>query len=296
MSLLNTFWFVDHPLNKGRKALALRRYVKWQLGSRMVPGPVAVDFVNGSQLLVYPGMTGATGNIYTGLHEFEDMAFLLHSLRPSDLFLDVGANVGSYTILAGAAIGAKCQTFEPIPSTFRHLQKNIRLNGITDRVEAQNIGVGASEGKLMFTSGGDTVNHVVTGKESASENTVEIPVKSLDDVSAGRRPMLIKIDVEGFETNVISGADCLLSSVSPLGVIMELNGHGKRYGFDDEKLHKKMMNYGFESFAYKPFSRELVSLGGRNADSGNTIYLKQPSAFKERVTTAPPFATNGRSV
>lgn len=52
-------------------------------------------------------MTGATGNIYVGLHEFEDMAFLLHVLRRTDLFVDVGANIGSYTILAGGAAGAK---------------------------------------------------------------------------------------------------------------------------------------------------------------------------------------------
>ena len=47
------------------------------------------------------GMTGATGNVYCGLHEFEDMALVLHALRPRDLFVDVGANVGSYTVLGG---------------------------------------------------------------------------------------------------------------------------------------------------------------------------------------------------
>jgi hypothetical protein len=56
------------------------------------------------------GMTGATGNLYVGLHEFEEMAFLLHFLRPGDLFADVGANVGSYTILAAVAVerGTHC--------------------------------------------------------------------------------------------------------------------------------------------------------------------------------------------
>ncbi len=73
------------------------RYLKWQIGSRLLPGAVHVPFVNDTVLVVTPGMTGATLNIYTGLHEFEDCGFLLHLLRCSDLFVDIGANVGVYT-------------------------------------------------------------------------------------------------------------------------------------------------------------------------------------------------------
>lgn len=71
-----------HPLSKGRVMAALARFARWQIGSRLVPGPVAAEFVNGSLLLARPGMTGATGNVYAGMHEFEDMAFVLHFLRP----------------------------------------------------------------------------------------------------------------------------------------------------------------------------------------------------------------------
>lgn len=97
----------------------LLRFVKWQIGNRLVLGPVAARFVNDARLFVQKGMTGATGNLYVGLHEFEDMSFVLHGLRPDDLFVDVGANVGSYTVLAGAAVGASCVSFEPIPETLR---------------------------------------------------------------------------------------------------------------------------------------------------------------------------------
>jgi hypothetical protein len=77
MRSLNTFQFiVTHPLNSSRKLKSVWRFLPWQVGSRILPGPVAVDFVNGSRLLVKPGMTGATGSVYTGLHEFEDMAFV----------------------------------------------------------------------------------------------------------------------------------------------------------------------------------------------------------------------------
>ena len=109
-----------------------------------MPGPVAVNFVNETKLLVAPGMTGATGNIYTGLHEFQDMAFALHVLRPNDLFVDIGANVGSYTVLA-ASVGAKSISVEPIKIAFDHLMRNIHLNGISDRVDARNMASAPTE-------------------------------------------------------------------------------------------------------------------------------------------------------
>ena len=57
-------------------------------------------------------MYGATGNIYCGLHDFEEMSFLMHFLRAGDVFADVGVNVGAYSMLA-ASVGARAIAFEP---------------------------------------------------------------------------------------------------------------------------------------------------------------------------------------
>lgn len=108
-------FMLNHPLNQGSIRSTLKRFLYWQLGSRLVMGDVLVPFVDNTLLRVRPGMTGATCNIYVGLHEFEDMAFVLHLLRSGDLFVDIGANIGSYTVLAGGAVGAKCISVEPIP-------------------------------------------------------------------------------------------------------------------------------------------------------------------------------------
>ncbi len=78
-------------------------------------------------------MNGATGNFYTGLHEFEDMSFVLHALRSTDVFVDVGANIGSYTVLAAAVVGAQCIAFEPILETYGHLLQNVNLDGDLNR-------------------------------------------------------------------------------------------------------------------------------------------------------------------
>src|SRR5262245_41975942 len=116
--LLSFVW--NHPLNSTDRIAALGRVARWQIASRLVSGPIALPFVEGTSLLASSGMTGATGNWYCGLHEVRDMSFVLHLLRPGEKFLDVGANVGSYTVLAAGAVGAQVTSVEPVPRTFAH--------------------------------------------------------------------------------------------------------------------------------------------------------------------------------
>ena len=156
MGLLNTFRFIaQHPVTRDHKFSAYGRWLRWQVGSRILGWPVAVPFVNDTRLLVRPGLTGATGNVYCGLHEYEDMAFVLHLLRPGDLFVDIGANIGSYTLLASAA-GANILCFEPVRSTFESLLDNIHLNRLETRVEARNQAVGRAGGEIEMIVDQDT--------------------------------------------------------------------------------------------------------------------------------------------
>ncbi len=292
MSLLNTLIFIlDHPLNRNNRINAISRFITWQIGSRILKAPVIVPFVNNSRLIVKTGMTGATGNIYAGLHEFEDMSFLMHVLRSEDVFVDVGANIGSYTILAGAAIGAKCVSIEPIPSTFYLLLDNVNINQIYDKVTALNIGIGDKEGKIRFTYELDTVNHVATDKD-INVSTILVDVKKLDDILTSVAAFLIKIDVEGFEASVIAGADNVLSNKCTNVIIMEFGG-ATIYGFDDSILHSTMLNYGFRPFKYLPFNRELIALSDYNK-SGNTIYVRDIDSVKKRIIDAPKYTVIGQ--
>lgn len=285
-------FILRHPLNRPHKAAALARFLRWQIASRMQVGAVAVPFVDSTRLLVGRGMTGATGNVYCGLHEFEDMAFVLHALRPGDLFVDVGANVGSYTVLAAGAAGADCVAFEPDPTTFTRLLDNIRLNDLAARAVARNVGVGSSAGVLAFTSGLDTVNHVVTAGEIA-DNATEIPVVPLDAALAGASPTLLKIDVEGFESEVLSGAAETMQRASLLAVVLELNGAGRRYGYDDGVIHQRMLNCGFLPALYDPFQRTLSVQERPRSTQGTTLYIRDLERIRRRVATAPQHVVLG---
>jgi FkbM family methyltransferase len=241
-------------------------------------------------------MTGATGNIYCGLQEFEDMGLVLHALRPGDLFVDVGTNVGSYTVLAAGVCGASVIAFEPIPSTFGHLLDNIRLNNLESLVIAKNMGLGASPGDLRFSDTLDAANHVIAVEENKATTGVLVSVDTLDAVLQGLSPSIIKIDVEGYEIGVIKGAPNTLRSDGLLAVLVELNGSGNRYGFDETILHTEMVDRGFTPCSYDPFGRVLTPLKSKNLETGNTLYVRDIPSLTVRLKSAPQRAIHGKSL
>ncbi len=289
MRIIRTLRFIfNHPLNRAKRYQSLYLFLRWQIFSRIIKYPIIFDFGTKCKLIAKKGMAGATGNLYCGLHEFEDMSFLLHYLRESDLFIDVGANIGSYTVLSSGEIGTKTYSFEPSPSTFENLQNNININNISHLVQQFNIALGDKDDTIKFTKGLDTINHVAIEKEA---NHVLVPVKRLDEIiPITKLKILMKIDVEGYETNVIQGMDKTLSNNDLNAIIIELNGSGRRYGFDENKIHEKLKSHKFLPYKYLPLNRQLElqeELGNQN-----TIYIRDISLARQRVQNAPAITIN----
>lgn len=275
---LNTVeWIINHPLSKGRKLRNVARFVSWQARSRLIREPYTFEFANGSKMLARTGMTGATGNLYVGLHEFNEMAFLLHYLRPDDLFFDVGANVGSYSILAGAAVGASVVAFEP-GEAFEWLVRNFALNHLGN-AQARREAVGASSGTVPFTSGLDTVNRI------DRDGAATVPLTTLDAACGGQAPALIKIDVEGLEADVLRGATSTLSNPATNVIVMELN---------DPAASDLLKRAGFACCSYDPFQRSIAPPAA--AASGNGIFIKDIGEARRRVEGASPFSVHGWTI
>lgn len=265
------------------------RILRWIVISKLLPAhtQLILPFVNDARLVARPGRWGGEANALCGLHEFSDMAFLLHFLRPTDIFCDIGANIGAYTVLASAAIGARSVAFEPIASSYRELQTNLAVNQLTERVDAYRIAVGSKSGSLMLTSKFDTTNHVVF--EAEDEAHERVSVNTLDRCLAGRVPALIKVDVEGWEHEVLQGSVDTLCQPGLLAIIVELNQAGKRYGFSDEDVHQQLLSNNFSSYRYDPFKRALIGLGRPHNSSGNTLYIRNRPLVAQRLQSAAPF-------
>jgi FkbM family methyltransferase len=276
---------LGHPIAGRRKLASLLRILWWQTMSRIRKDSI-IQFGQSSKLLVSRGMTGATGNVYAGLHEFREMAFFLHACRSTDLFLDVGANIGSYSILMGREVGCKLMSFEPVPSTFKRLEVNLQLNGLSAK-SAVNMGVGGQLGELRFSSDLDTVNHVLPAQ---STKGVVVPVTTLDEVVKSAPQILIKIDVEGYEMEVIRGARQTLKDC--LGIMVELNGAGEAYGHSDESIRCELNGLGFVEVDYNPFNRELES---RRGQGDNALFVREVDleVMKARLSSASQFRVRG---
>ena len=252
-----------------------------------------MPFVNSTSLLMRVHMRGVTENVYVGLSEFSDMAFLLHFLRQGDTFVDVGANVGAYTILAAGGVGSRVIALEPIASTFGDLLRNIALNGLNERVVARMIAAGDRLGSVSFTNGPEsTKNHVSVPGDN--EPVVVVQIETLNAILEREDPSLIKVDVEGFEMQVMRGADEVLKRENLLAIIIEDNGSALRYSFEDAALATVIESFGFVRYTYEPFSRVLTEKRGTQAwRSRNSLYVREPALVLDRLRAAPPFTVNG---
>ncbi|MEC9347372.1 MAG: FkbM family methyltransferase [Pseudomonadota bacterium] len=279
-----------HPMNRGHGAAAIGRWLGWQVGSRLVPGPVLIPFVDDTRLIATPGQTGVTGNIFTGLAEWRDMGFALHLLRPDDLFVDAGANAGSWTVLASGAVGSRTVAIEPVPDTADRLERNIRVNDLALRVEVFRGGLSDAGGELRFTTDFDTVNRIARDGEAG----VALPVRRLDDLLAGRVPALVKIDVEGHEARVLAGAPDLLGAPGLLAVIVETAPETADGPLPP--VWKTLEGAGFTAVEYDPIERRLAE--GARVPPGlvNMIFVRDRDAVTARLRGARAYRTVARTL
>ncbi len=267
-------FIIRHPVGRRRPIRCLTDWAKWQITASSQPQ--VMQFIEEARFFARRGETGVTGNIYVGLHEFIEMAFLLHYLRRDEVFLDVGANVGAYTILASKCVGARTIAVEPVPETAGRLMQNIRLNEIEGQVSVVETALGANEGTVMMTCQHDTMNRVVT-KSLGTSRGVYVNMKTVDGLCKNTRPVLIKIDVEGYAIEVLKGAHNCLRDSSLGAVMVEL------FEADIEPSCKLLSSHGFRCVGYDPWRR---SLSPRIPREGNNIFVRNLNEALNRVRTA----------
>jgi FkbM family methyltransferase len=285
-------WAANHPMRIGSKFNAMRSFARAQLGARLVAGNVCVPFPNGTYLLVPPQMKGAIHFIWPGVYDFEEMSFIMHYLRPDDLFIDAGANIGVFTVLASGVTGARTIAFEPAPFAFQFLTRNVWLNNLSSLASARNMALGNQLGKVRFTSDLGTENHIIQGEKNVK--SVEVEATTLDEQTKYLEPTVIKIDVEGFEHAVLAGAQNCLAKPSLSALIVERVGNANQFGGDEVILHKNIRNQGFIPCTYDPLKRSLFQIPDESF--GNIIYIRDMTSANEKLRHAKPYQFIGRSI
>lgn len=265
----------NHPGVRSGRVRAVSRYVAWQTWQRTVRRPVTTKLPGGALMRCYPHSRAASAMLYCRLPEWDTMRFVLDYLRPGDVFVDVGANVGSYTLLAGQLAGVRVVAFEPASSTYSKLAENVRLNPRMD-VVLHRYAVGDVDADVFITRGRDTTNQV-TSQVADGVLTEPVRMVRLDTVLSDIEVAVVKIDVEGYEPGVLAGAWELVRRCNP-ALIVERN--------DLTKLARFFGDVEYQPCHYLPDRRELVAGdvsagGGRNVVAVPAAMLR--TAVRERL-------------
>ena len=194
----------------------------------------------------------------------------IESFEPGDVFFDVGANIGSYSLLS-AHRGIRTFAFEPESQNFAYLNENIHRNGLAQIVTAYPLALGKlwkltelhlSEFEAGASAHSISVDWGFDGRPMISAFCQGIMVLTLDQViSVIGRPDHIKIDVDGLEHDVIAGM-----RYNPQSVLVELNQNLPEH----RAVVMQMLDRGYRyDFGQVETSRRK---SGRNKDVGNWIF------------------------
>ncbi len=187
-----------------------------------------------------------------GLYEPNETEMVLRLMPTGGCFLDIGANVGWYSILvAKAAPEASVYAFEPVPSTYQLLMENILLNNIGN-IHPHNFALGAEEQQLEFffhPENSDSAS-LVNILERPDAQKLVVSVRKLDDVAASKdlKVDFLKCDVEGAELMVLRGALQTIERDRPIIFLEMLRKWSSKFGYHPNDIIDLLSAYGYHCF------------------------------------------------
>jgi len=274
LKLLNIIF--QHPLNTNNKLLALFRILSFNLKKIKNKKQVTFNWVEDAKLIFDNSKINNLSqrqikfNYYLGLAEYEEMAFLIHALKKDDVFVDCGANLGLYTILASKVIGANSISYEPHPDTVKKLLAQLEINNLKDKVKIISKALGDRIGSVRFSNDEDALRRKVLDNEKKLENFIDVQMTTLDsELENLAQNFILKMDLEGFEFNALEGARNILTKNNLKAIIIENNQTA-----DNNLVHKILSEFNFFRVEYFPKIRQ-IKLNKNNLDKKlNHIYVK----------------------
>lgn len=282
-----------------QRHLQLREYQELIAGT-----PVESIAIHGDELLVRtregvlivwnPEDMGTAPNVLVnhGAYEATESACLLQAGSGAQVIFDIGANVGYYSLhwASRVAPGGTIHAFEPVPSTFTWLSRNIALNRLDNVIRANNFGLGDAPGSVSvflpgFTGCGAASMKNLHPNESSQE--IEVKLDTLDRYfsAAGLdRLDLVKVDVEGAELFVLQGGRKTIARYRPLIFLELLRKWSKPFGYHPNDVIQMLHAIGYQCYTFGESGLVPFSVMTEETDQKN-FFFAHPAAHQEWLST-----------
>ncbi|MBG1260299.1 FkbM family methyltransferase [Nostoc commune] len=220
--------------------------------------PILQGPAKGMKWIIGSGVHG----MWLGSYEEDKQKLLTELSLEGTTVLDIGANVGFFSILLSRLVGVtgKVISFEPLPRNIEFIRQHIRLNKI-DNIEIISAAVSDKIGKIKFAT-----SHLHAQGYLTDKGDLEVSIITLDSLDNLNNPVsLVKIDVEGAEANVLRGGEKFFQEYRP---IILLATHGKnqvndcqvilhKYNYSMALINKDLYGLGCDEWLAKPHKFSL---------------------------------------
>lgn len=281
---------INHPLNVNNKFASILRLLSFNL-KKIFKKKIIFPWVDESKLIFDNTEIDTLSqrqikfNYYLGLAEYEDMTFLIHCLKKNDIFIDCGANLGLYTILASKVIGSNSIAFEPHPETVKRFISQLNINNITDKVKIINKAIGDKISEIKFSNTKDALRRkIIQDNDYEKYNSIQVKMTTLDyELPNIKQDFIIKMDLEGFEYNALKGALSILENKNLKAIIIEIDKA------KINSINELLSKFNFFPIEYHPKKRK-IEISKKNLENKlNLIFIKDFEKIESHCISSKNF-------
>jgi FkbM family methyltransferase len=255
-----------YGITKAFRVVLHYAYVAMKKSEQKKSGDLIVD-VNGYKLQVIPGDLGISSELLMfKTHEPLTTKLLSKELKKDMVCLDVGGNIGYYTLFESNIVGenGKVIAIEPSPPNFQHLKKNLEIQN-TENVDAYNFAAGDKDGEINFlvyeeSNGSFTIPDGET--TDLPGELIKVQAKRLDTFLGELKQDhvdFVRMDVEGYESHIIGG---MINTIKKSKPMFQIEVHASIMGKEGtKKFLKTFQDFGYEAKYYVPRDIDLPIIG-----------------------------------
>ena len=204
-------------------------------------------------------------SVYLGTYERRESSLIKRHLTSGMTFLDVGANIGYYSLMAAAVAGpsGRIVAFEPNPHIFNHFKRTIEKNRIS-HITLEQYALADAAGTCELFVPIEAGNNTATMIANEGGSPVSVPVITLDDY-LDRNDIehvdFMKIDVEGYEPRIIAGAQATIKAKKIDAILCEFSGHWLRQdGTTPQDFYEFMRSLGLRASEQRTPNTEFENI------------------------------------